>query len=439
MTMFGEAIRRYGFWCVDALGGGQVRQYVSEIEEKLQGKSDASPGDLRKLLDHAVNTTAFYRDFKGFSGITDFPIIKKSLVKEKYDQFISSEYKNKRLHKVKTSGSTGERFVMMQDKQKRKRVIAELIYFLEQCGFRLGYRHAYVRVWFEDNKKTKLEQMAQNMVMFDCSSLSDGSLHRLYQILCKGNSMKCLTGYATSLAAIAVYFDKQGYTPDMFDLEVVVSGAERLEPRAKALLKKVFGCTVVSRYANNENGFLAQQPNDSDEFILNTAHYFFETLRLDADEPAPYGEPARLVLTDLYNYAMPLIRYDTGDIVIIEMSGKGSSEKKVLTEVSGRKEDIIYDTRGDKISPHFIALCFRRYDRLPQFQLIQESLEKFTLKLEGARGLYDDEDFQDTIRQLVGADAVVKIEYVDKIPHLSSGKFRKIICNYKVESDKFRL
>jgi phenylacetate-CoA ligase len=87
-TMFSEAIRRYGFWFVDALGGGQIRQYVSDLEKKLQGERDTSSDDLRNLLIHAVNTTAFYKPFRGFSNITEFPIIKKSLVKEKYAQFI---------------------------------------------------------------------------------------------------------------------------------------------------------------------------------------------------------------------------------------------------------------------------------------------------------------------------------------------------------------
>ena len=435
--MFSEAIRRYGFWFVDALGGGQVRKYLLDLEKKMQENSDASSDDLRKLLSHAVNTTGFYRNFRGYRVITDFPVIKKRLITGKYDQFLSSEYRNKPLHKMKTNGSTGERFVMLQDSHKRKRVLAELIYFYEQCGYRLGYRYLFSRVWYEDNQKTKLAQMAQNMVMFDCSSLSDDSLHGLYQILRKDKSIKCLTGYATSLAAMAVYFDKKGYTPDMFNLQIVISGAERLEPPAKALLKKVFDCPVVSRYSNQENGILAQQGVNSDEYILNTAHYFFETLRLNADEPAPYGEPARLVLTDIYNRAMPLIRYDTGDIVIAGTSGNNGPAKMVLKEVSGRFHDVIYDTLGNKISPHFVTLRFRRYERMRQYQLTQESLKHFILKLEGARGLYNDEDILKTVSDLIGHDAVIKIEHVDKIPHLSSGKFRKVICNYKIDSDKF--
>ena len=428
--MFSETIRRYGFWTFDALSGGHVRKYLQNIKKKLGTEEDVFSDELRNILDHAVNTTGFYKGYKGYSNIKDFPVIKKSLIKEKYDQFISSEYKNKSLYKMQTSGTTGERFVMLLDKKKRKRVIAELIYFFERCGFKLGYKHVYARVLSADNKKIKLELIAQNKVWFDCSFLSDASMETLYEMLHKDKSIKCLIGYANFLTAIAAYFDKKNYTPDMFNIEMVVSGAERLEPEAKDLLKKIFGCTVVSRYGNIENGILAQQTNDGDNFFLNTAHYFFETLKLDSDEPAPFGELARLVVTDLYNYAMPLIRYDTDDIVVAMPVNKGSA-KMLLTELSGRKEDIIYDTRGNMINPCAIALGFRRYDLLPRFQFIQESPKGFTLKLEGARGLYEDKNMRKTVEGLVGQDAVIKIEHLDKIPHLSSGKFRKIICKYK--------
>lgn len=431
--MFSEAIRRYGFWLVDALGGRQIRKYLLNMEGKLQGNSDMSSDDLRKLLNHAVRTTAFYRQFRHYSSISDFPIITKGLIKENYDQFISSDYKNKRMYKIGTSGSTGERFVMLQNRQKRKRVLAELIYFYGQCRFRLGYRYVYIRVWYRDYQKTKMVTMAQNLIMFDCSSLSDQSLDRLYELLTKDRTIKCLTGYATSLAAIAVYFDKKGYRPEMFNLAIICSVSERLDPRDKALLKKVFDCPVVSRYSNQENGVLAQQSIDSDNFILNTAHYFFETIRLDDDEPAPYNEPARLIVTDLYNYAMPLIRYDTGDIVVMEKQRENDSEKKVLTEVLGRQEDVICDTQGNKISAYCIIFGFRRFEWLPLFQFIQENLKQFTVKVEGAHNLYDDEDIRKTVKEIVGADADVKIEHVDKIPRLSSGKVKRIICNYEFE------
>lgn len=426
-----EAIRRYGFWSADALSGGDVRRSLLNLRTKVGKGVETPPGDLDHLLHHAVSTTVFYNKFRNFSSLADFPVVRKGVIKQHYDDFISSDFKNKRLHKTRTGGSSGERFEVLQDMRKRKKVLAEIIFFHDLCNFKLGCRYVYVRIWHTEKRKPKWVQIAENMVMYDCSYLDDRSLSGFYDLLRKDSSIKYLHGFANSLAAIASYFDRQGYTPDMFNIDAVVCGAERLEPDAKRLLRKIFGCPVVSRYSNNENGVLAQQPVDGDHFLLNDAHYFFETLRLDSDEPAAYGEPARLILTDLYNYAMPFIRYDTEDIVVMNRSGQKDGSNRFLSEISGRKGDIIYDTRGNKISPHFVTLTFRQMKQLSEFQFIQNGFGEFTVKLEDVRGSYTDDDIKRRVFDLVGKDALVNIERVQTIPRLSSGKFRRVISQYK--------
>ena len=92
VTVFNETFRRNGFWFTDTLTGGYVRKYLLNMKKKLKGAANANSNDLQNILNHAVNTTEFYEKHKGYSSIKDFPVIKKSLIKEKYDQFISSEY-----------------------------------------------------------------------------------------------------------------------------------------------------------------------------------------------------------------------------------------------------------------------------------------------------------------------------------------------------------
>lgn len=413
----------------DALGGGQVRKSYLEMKSKLEIKPTTS-SELQKLMKHAADTTEFYKAFRGYSDIRDFPIIKKSMIKENYDRFISSAFRDKPLHIMKTSGSSGERFAALQNKEKRKRVLAEVIYFNELCGFHLGERYIYSRVWFRDNQKSNLVQMAQNMLPLDCSSLTDKSLHELAILLQNDSSIKLLMGYATSLGVVADYFVRQSFTPDRFNLKLIVSGSERLDAPDKARLKKAFGCPVVSRYSNQENGILAQQGTQGDTFFLNTAHYYFEFLQLDCDEPAPIGQQARLILTDLYNRAMPFIRYDTGDIVIGGEQEADGVRKTVLKDVSGRSEEIIYDTRGNKISPHSVALDFRQFDRLSQYQFVQDSQIHYTVKLVGACGVYDDRNVRQSLHSLVGEDAVIEIVHLDEIPRAASGKTKKVICKW---------
>jgi phenylacetate-CoA ligase len=174
---------------------------------------------------------------------------------------------------------------------------------------------------------------------------------------------------------------------------------------------------------------LAQQGSSDDIFYLNTPHYYFEWLKLDDDTPAAIGESARLIITDLYNLAMPMIRYDTGDIVIAGQVD-GVPGRNILLDVSGRCDEVITDTRGNKISPHAVALHFRQFTGLRQYQLIQNSRTDFVLKLEAARGVYDDTNVKQSLSGLVGADCAIEIIHLDKIPQAASGKLKKIIRNY---------
>ena len=106
-------------------------------------------------------------------------------------------------------------------------------------------------------------------------------------------------------------------------------------------------------------------------FILNEANYFIEILK-ENDEPAEEGELGRIVVTDLYNYAMPMIRYDTGDVGSLKYMEINGVKKKVITNFTGRKIDMVYDVSGRCLSPHKVSVTFWSFPELKQFQFIQE-------------------------------------------------------------------
>ena len=89
----------------------------------------------------------------------------------------------------------------------------------------------------------------------------------------------------------------------------------------KENLEKHFNTKVVSRYSNEEMGILAQQSNieQNNAFNINWASYYVEILKMDTNEKANLGELGRIVITDLFNFSMPLIRYDTGDLGVFEL------------------------------------------------------------------------------------------------------------------------
>jgi len=431
--MFGSWIRRTGFWALDALKGGTIRNHYNDIADKMSGSSnDKRKQQLEALLEHAKNTTPFYRKLnsqKPLNSIEDFPIVTKMDYKEQFNAFQSEAYSDKPKHQMSTSGSTGTPFTVNQDLNKRKRVLAELIYFNEICGQKLGDKYIYFRVWTDMNKKSRLEQLMQNIIPVDILHLDDASLEEIRCLLKQDKSINSALAYASTYEHLVNYLIACGDNPDMFNIRLFVTSSEVLDMQFKKRIKETIGCDIVDRYSNQENGIIAQTLDMSDEFIVNKSSYYVELLKLDSDENADDGELGRIVITDLYNFAMPIIRYDTGDLAIkCEANYDGANKFK---SVQGRRVDTIYDTEGNRLTPISICNYMWGYTKLKQYQFIQEGAKKYTLKVNGEEGVYTKEDFEKTLKGILGSDAEIDIQFVDTIPVLASGKFKKTICNYK--------
>ncbi len=176
---------------------------------------------------------------------------------------------------------------------------------------------------------------------------------------------------------------------------------------------------------------LAQECVENKEFHVNSASYHIELLKIDADDLVGVGEPGRIVVTDLFNHAMPLIRYDTGDIGVWKSEAECGWHSQVFSSIQGRMVDFIFDTDGNRISPKSFLSYMRPFDKLLQYQFIQEGEKQYVLKLNGAEGHYDDAAFVNLFKGILGKDAEIVIEHVNEIPVLASGKRNAVVNNYK--------
>ena len=424
--MFGAWIRRAGFWMLDAFKGGKVRKNYKQVK-RMMISGALNNEQLEKILTHAVNNTEFYSKFSP-QKIDSFPIITKNDIKGNWNEMYSRLHKGKPVHQMATSGSTGTPFVMEWDMEKRKHQLAELIYFNEIAGQKLGQPYIYFRVWTEKNKKSKKELWMQNLTPINILHLNDDVLENIRQRLKKKPYINSCLAYASTYEYLVKYIMSKNDTPNMFHTKTFVSGSEVLSMEMKQQIKKTIGCKVIDRYSNEENGFLAQSLDVSDEFIVNTASFYIEILKQDSDESAEIGELGRIVVTDLFGYAVPLIRYDTGDLAIKAEEKNGWTTK--LKTIQGRRVDVIYDTQGNRLTAHTWSVYMWKFDKLKQYQFIQNGEKDYVLKVNGAKGVYKDEEFVEHLKSILGHDANVTIEHVNGIPLLASGKFKKTVCNY---------
>lgn len=435
MSIAMRKLRSTPFWILDAVKAREIRNAYESLKA-FDATGSKSPKllehqefALQELLHHAATTTKFYREF-GKCALSDYPIINKGIIREKQDDFMSNEYDRKDLFIMTTSGSTGTPFVCYQDTRKKKSVIAEVIYYSEKAGYMVGSNLIYLRVITKENYKSKLKQLIYNETLLDISNLDDQRIAILLSRLKKASHAgSMMLAYASTYDALAEFFKRKGVSGITgCNINGIVSSSELLIDQTRDVLEKAFNCRCFSRYSNQENGVIGQDDVENNTFILNETHYLTEILKMDVDELAQEGEVGRIVITDLYNYAMPMIRYDTGDVGSIKFIERGGINKKAISNFGGRKVDVVFDSLGNRLSPHLVTNNLWSFPELRQFQFIQVNKAVYKIKI-NTRGEFGRKDeLRSLMHKLLGPNAAITIEVVDEIPVLASGK-RKYIVN----------
>lgn len=436
--MIGAKIRRIGFWSLDLLKGRPIRKAYLDVKRIMElpyeDMKQVQDTYVANLIDHAKSTSEYYRNtLKGIEKFEDIPVIDKNVLRTYYEQIKSDKYAGEKLHKMSTSGSTGTPFTIIQDMRKRQRVLAELIYFNETVDNYMGDKFIFFRVWTEANRNSKLQLFMKNMVPVNILHFTDETFENIRQLLKNNKKIKVTLGYVSTYEHLVEYLERCNDKPSDFNLKTIITGSEIQTAETRKRIKNMFGCTVVSRYANEENGVLAHQCKESEEFHVNSANYKIEILKMDSDEPAEYGELGRVVVTDLFNYAFPLIRYDTGDLAVRCEKSECGVGTEIISNIQGRQVDVIYDTQGNALTPHTWSVYMWKYDKLRQYQFIQNDKKSYTMKINDPEKNYADEELITYLKNVLGDDADIEISRVDEIPHLKSGKFKKTICNWRKE------
>ena len=424
-------IRRYSFWVLDFFKGGNLRKNLSDItfiNENFFHPITEKKREvyLKNILSHSIKNLNFYNKLKVDSVLEDFPVINKNIIRDNFQDFQAKNHFSK-LYKVTTSGSTGTPFTIYLSKSKKDRNTSDTIYFAKKSGYIVGDKLVYIRLWDRQHGKSNIEKWIQNILPHDISNLLDKDIELLLNKILKYKSGQGILAYASAFDTIGQYLDKNNLYLTS-NIKSIVAISEGLNDYAKSSIKKHFGVIPVSRYSAVETGIIAQQGVHSELFTINWASYFVEILDLNDDKPVEYGQIGRIVVTDLFNKAMSLIRYDTGDVGVMILS---EDNIPILSRIEGRKMDMLYDVKGELLSSHVVhEICL--FDGIKQYQLIQEGESEYRFKINVTPDFDNELELIKTYKEYLGVDANIEVEYVNSVPLLSSGKRKKVInLHYK--------
>jgi phenylacetate-CoA ligase len=236
---------------------------------------------------------------------------------------------------------------------------------------------------------------------------------------------KIIVAYARSMVALARYI--RDHAMSAYHPQAIITSAEVLEPDDRILVEQVFGCRVFNRYGSREVNVLASECDQHDGLHIMGEGLLIEVVRQDGSMAAA-GEQGAILVTDLLNYAMPLIRYKIGDVGAWASGpckcGRGLPR---LESVSGRVTDFLVGCDGGIVSGVFLATyVLAKRPSLGQVQILQNQRKKVTYRICRGPG-FDEAQDTDYLKQMskryLGEDIAVDFEFVNEILPESSGKF----------------
>ncbi|NER16040.1 phenylacetate--CoA ligase family protein [Spongiivirga citrea] len=432
---FFEKVRTKSFWAFDAVKGGVVRKYVDDIESifNSQNKEETKVvvnNYLDSLKQHATSTVPFYKNYEN-ADFLELPVVSKKQIVTNYDSFYSKGYNASDCVVKSTSGSTGEPFKVRQDLNKVRRNNADTIFFSKLVGYNIGYPLYFIRFWDVSLRKSGVDAFLQNIKPYEIIGLNEALISEFCRdISKKDKTKKSILAYSSGFDKLVNYLEDSEKKYDFSQVSSLIAMSEALSDTTKKKAAHFFNVPIVSRYSNTENGIIAQQlhhPDFPNRFYINTASYYVEIVHLENDKPADHGTVGRIVVTDLFNYAMPLIRYDTGDLGVMNVDEHGTP---FLERIEGRIMDAIFNTKGDLVSS-FIPTHLEEYPGIIEYQFDQISEKGYAIFLVINNKFKAEQDILDYMKTHFGQDANIQINYIDSIPLLSSGKRKKVLNTFK--------
>lgn len=430
-------LQRKKFWFDDWCQGSPLWNAYREIKQMnndMQFAMIQREMRLRELLAYAQKNTLYYSHLTSLN-LSDFPVVNKLIIMEDFDKFTppftSIPFQKGNLHIHHTSGSTGIPFEFPQDTKCRIKRLATIKYYNDTIGFHSFDPLAHIRSLKQYYNETRdiIYNSKLNITYIDNSCLNEQKAYKIIQEI-NSKKIKFIRGYMSSLDYITRFAVDNNIL--LRNHPFFISVGEPLLESLRIRVIKELHCHIISQYASEELGIMGQTDIDGHGTEMNiNKGVILEVLNMEKDIPAADGELGRLVVTDLTNYALPLIRYEIGDVAAIVKRNGNIIER--VNNLTGRKTDIIYRPNGSPIDiQNSLPTEIFLNKGIAQWQFIQTGKKDYTLKLllKNKNLISEEALFKQYLNEILGPEAQIKIIFTNDIPVLNSGKRRLIINEY---------
>ncbi len=384
----------------------------AELEELQEQK-------LRKLLEYAKANVPHYR--KKFEGITvrdvealqQLPILVRSDVQNSGDALLSRKFDKSKLLPHPTTGSSGFPICPYYSLLEGHYGNALSLHQQTEAGFGPFDRLAYLRyVCIPERYTPRFLYKVKTLPLYM------NETEALQKI--KALKANVLRSYASILTLLAAANLEVGLS-----FKKLFSASEYLSPKARKLIEKSFSAKVHDFYGANEVSWVAWECEEGN------MHIHSDSVILEiVDE---FGQPAKegaLLITSLWRYSMPFIRYRIGDTASFGTSCKCGRGTHILKSLKGQDNDFFVLKSGRPWSPMFLESVLYTKKEIVLYQAHQEAPGELTLKIVSS-GQLDCDGTKKELQECLPEPTKIDIELVETLPKGRTGKIQSFISKLK--------
>ncbi|MBN2142791.1 phenylacetate--CoA ligase family protein [Candidatus Woesearchaeota archaeon] len=388
---------------------------------------------LRKILRHAYDTTDYYREVFDKEGIDPdkidsmddlqkIPILTKKRIEDNLNRLKS--HKKFKILTHHSGGSTGNKVTVFKDQRYFEISNAIWMRDLNQVGVEPGDKIAWI--WGEiEPHKTPLKkamdsiipEVCKRSIRFNVFKYTDEELEEWIKNEFNKFKPDYMYGFAGMIYELAKLIEQRGL--NIHQLKKIITTAESLNHRE--FIEKTFGCQVIDHYGATEIPSIAIENlnyvmHSSDDFII---------IELDSKD--------NILITSLESYGMPLIRYQIGDVGMMNKRTKSGSNHP-FSEFSiriGRIYEILRNRKYEKISGGLIKeLVEKSQLNIGEFQVVQQTIDTTDLNIVQSEKITrnDISAISKIIKKTLGCRNL-NIKFTKKFPVESNGKKIAFKCN----------
>lgn len=434
----------YPLW--DIKDGSRVRQHLSELNKSQWQHRDQLLAQqwkrARDIVKYAFDHCAYYRDcladiasqgvVQDWKEFKRLPLLTKQEMRHNRERMISREFRLEDLVEARTGGSTGVALTVHFDERCQEMRNAAAMRSDQWAGWDLGMKVA--AIWGNPPAADTLKKKIRNLLLdrtfyLDTMNINPRSV-RDFVTQWRRTRPRMIFGHSHSIYILAMYLRQMGIL-DLRPRGIVATSMMLLAPE-RELIQRTFACQVTNRYGCEEAGLIACECEQHDGLHINVDHIVVEFLRDDGSEAAA-GEDAQIVVTDVVNRGMPLIRYVIGDMGVASDRACACGRGLPLMErVTGRRADFLKRPDGSLVAG--VSLVERTLTAVPgieQMQLVQDELYRVRARIVASDDFTGESEqvLRSELQHVFGHEVTIDLERVSALDQTPTGKYRFAICN----------